>query len=82
MRSFLLCVITVLFCLQLLFEAIRICLRTVAMASIGRGLPDLAAATKVWRDFAERHMQPAQIDAVDIAAIERLLPEGAAAGVS
>ena len=29
----------------------------------------------VWRDFAQRHMQPAQIDAVDIAAIERLLPE-------
>jgi hypothetical protein len=32
----------------------------------------------VWRDFADRHMQPAQIDTVDIAAIERLLPEAPA----
>lgn len=28
----------------------------------------------LWRTFAERFMQPAQIDAVDITAIERLLP--------
>ena len=28
----------------------------------------------LWRTFAERFMHPAQIDAVDIAAIERLLP--------
>lgn len=28
----------------------------------------------LWRAFADRFMQPAQIDAVDIAAIEKLLP--------
>jgi hypothetical protein len=28
----------------------------------------------VWRDFALRFMLPAQVDEVDIAAIEKLLP--------
>lgn len=33
----------------------------------------------VWRDFARRNMQPSQIDEVDLAALEKLLPDECAA---
>jgi HD-GYP domain-containing protein (c-di-GMP phosphodiesterase class II) len=35
--------------------------------------------SRLWRDFADKFMQPAQIDDVDIAAIEKLLPTPAQA---
>ena len=36
----------------------------------------------IWRDFAETYMHASQIDAVDLQAIERLLPEAAAAAAA
>jgi hypothetical protein len=33
----------------------------------------------LWQEFAQRFMRPEQIDVVDVAAIERLLPQEASA---